>query len=89
MESRAVSIRTGVRSSAAQPAADLEPVHLGHQNVEHDRVRRMQREALEGLRPVGRKLDVVTLEPQRALEGGANRRFVVDDQNPHRAKCCR
>ncbi len=53
-----------------------------HRDVEHDRVRRRAvGQPVERLAPVGGQLDVVAVEPQRALERGPHRRLVVDDQH--------
>ena len=70
----------------AKPAADLEPVGAGHEDVENDRVRRrLEIEALERLLAVLRELDAVPLELESTAERVADRAFVVDDQNVHRS----
>jgi hypothetical protein len=68
----------------AQASADLQSVHPRHENVEDDRVRlAVLSETLEGLLPVGCKLDVVALELEGAAKGITHRAFVVDNQDPH------
>ena len=66
-----------------QAPADLEPVDVRHQHVQHDGVGGVQREAVERLGAVGRELDVVALQPEGPLEGRANGRLVVHDENAH------
>ncbi len=68
-----------------QPPADLEPVHVRHQDIEDDEIRpvAVRLEALERFGAVRRQLHVVALEPQRAAERLAHRRIVVHDQDLH------
>ena len=73
-------------AARAQPPADLEPVDLRHQHVEHDRVGGSLRERGERLAPVGGERDLVALEPQRALERLAHGGLVVHDEQAHRSQ---
>ena len=66
-----------------QAAADLEPVGLGHQDVEDDRVGRLVGERVERLAAVGGELDAVAVHPQRAVERVADARLVVDHEDSH------
>ena len=70
-------------AGGAQPAADLEPVGLGHQHVEHDRVRRLVGERVERLAAVGGELDPVAVHAQRAIERVADRGLVVHHEDAH------
>ena len=67
----------------AEPAADLQPVEVRHQHVQHHGVGRVKRQAVERLGAVGRELDVVALQPEGPLERRADGRLVVDDENTH------
>ena len=71
-------------AGGAQAPADLEPVGLGHQDVEDDRVRRRVGERVERLRPVGGELHAVAVHPQRAIQRVADRGFVVHHEDAHR-----
>jgi hypothetical protein len=72
----------------AEPAADLEPVRTGHENVEDDGVRRRREiEPLERLLAVLRELHAVPLELEGSAERVAHWTLVVDDQNVHREHC--
>ena len=57
-----------VVAGRAQPAADLQPVRLGHQHVEDDRVRRLVGERVERRAAVGGELDLVPVHPQRTVQ---------------------
>jgi len=59
-----------------QAATDLEPVHVGHEHVEHDGVGGFEGLGLECFLAVGRGRDRVALVPQRAGHGVAHRLFV-------------
>jgi hypothetical protein len=52
-----------------------------HRHVEHQGVGRARRQPLERLAAVGRQLDLLGLEPQRALERDPDRRLVIDHQH--------
>ena len=66
-----------------QAPADLEPVGLGHQHVEDDRVRRRVGERVQRLGAVGRQLHAVAVHPQRAIQSVAHRGLIVHHQDPH------
>ena len=66
-----------------QAPADLEPVGLGHQDVEDDRVRRLVGERVERLAAVGGELHAVAVHPQRAIERVADGGLVVDHEDSH------
>ena len=69
-------------AGVAQPPAHLEPVDVRHRDVEHDGVgRRAAGQPVERLAAVGRQLDVIGLEPQRALERGPHGGLVVDHED--------
>ena len=70
-------------AGGAQAAADLEPVGLGHEHVEHDRVRRLVGERVERLAAVGGQMDPVAVHPQRAVERVADRGLVIDHEDAH------
>ena len=70
-------------AGGAQPAADLEPVGLGHQDVEDDRVRRLVGERVERLAAVGGELHPVAVHPQRAIERVADPGLVVHHEDAH------
>ena len=74
-------------AGGAQPAAHLEPVHVRHQHVEHQRIRRADRQRVERLGAVGGQLGLVALQPQRAVDGVAHRRLVVDHEDAHAPAC--
>ena len=60
---------------------------MRHRDVEHDGVvAACVGQPVERLAPVGGQLDVVRLEPQRALERRPHRGLVVDDQHAHHPK---
>ena len=67
----------------AQAHADLEPVELGHRDVEHHRVVALSGEAVERFAAVTGQLDVVALEPEGAIQCGPDRGVVVDHEQPH------
>ena len=67
----------------AQPAAHLEPVRLGHQHVEDDRVRRLVGERVERLAAVRGELHPVAVHPQRTVERVTHARLVVDHEDAH------
>jgi hypothetical protein len=73
------------RPVAASPqlAGYLQAVPLRHQHVEDERVRGRRGDGAEGLLAVGRQLDVVALELERAFESPPELRLVVDDQYSH------
>jgi hypothetical protein len=56
-----------------------------HQHVEHQRVRRRRGDRVERRAAVLRELGPVALEPQRPVDGLADRGLVVHDQDAHRA----
>ncbi len=72
-------------AGGAQPAADLEPVDVRHQQVEHERVRRRHRHRVERGAAVGRERHLVAVEPQRPVDGVAHGGLVVGHEDPHRA----
>ena len=74
---------------AADPAADLEAVDARHQHVEDDRVRGIIAQAVQRLGAVGRQLDGISLERERAAQRLTDGRLVVDNENLHHAHCCR
>jgi hypothetical protein len=61
---------------------DLEPVHLGHLDVEEHEVRRLLLGELEPHRPVRGEEDLVALVLEDHLEGRADGVLVVDDEDP-------
>jgi hypothetical protein len=72
----------------AQAPADLEPVHVRHEDVEDHGVRlAVGAQALERLLAVGGELDVVPLELEGASERIANCPLVVDHQDLHSFHC--
>ena len=76
--------RNAVTAPAETPA-DLEAVDHRHQDVEDDRVGLglAVLQPRERLAAVGRELDLVPLELERALQRLANGAFVVDNQDSH------
>ena len=64
-----------------QVLARLEPVHLGHLEIEQDEMRRMSRHLLEGYFAVFRVVDVVAPIAEKVADHGPIVRVVVDDQN--------
>jgi hypothetical protein len=72
-------------AGGADAAADLEPVDLGHEQIEHDRVRRALGELVERLLAVRRQLDLVAVHAKRTVQCVAYRRLVVDYKDAHGA----
>ena len=64
----------------AQAATDLEPIELGHQDVQDDGIGGLAGQSVQGLLTVLGQGHVVVLEPQSALQGAANRGLIVDYQ---------
>ena len=82
MASRAVSISTGrAVAGLAQPPAHLQPVELGHEDVQDHRVGRAVGEDVQRLLAVLGQGHIVVLEPQSTLERPPHGGLVVDDQN--------
>ena len=71
----------------AEAAGHLEPVDAGHEHVEQQRVGRLGRDLVQRLAAVGRELDLVALEHERALERSADCGLVVDHEDAHVPKC--
>ena len=69
---------------AAEPAADLDPVELGHHHVEHDEVEALLGEAVERLAAVARGDDLVALLAERVRQQRLDRLLVVDEQDASR-----
>ena len=69
----------------AQALGDLDPVELRQPEVEDDQVGEEGVRLVERADPVGRDLDVVALQPQRALEDLGDRLVVLDHQYPRGA----
>ena len=72
----------------AQAPADLEPVHPRHQQSSTSASGAPLGERIERLLPVRGQLGVVALHPQRAVDGVAHRRLVVDHQDAHTPGGC-
>ena len=68
-------------AGVAQAPADLEAVDPGHRDVEHDRVVARVGQAIQRLAAVGRELDLIAVQAQRAIQRGPHRGLVVDDQH--------
>ncbi len=64
-----------------QPAGGGQPVHTGHQDVQHDQFGVVGRDLLDRVQTVDRLLGPVPLEDQRTLQGLPHRGLVVDDQD--------
>ncbi len=69
----------------AQPAAHLEPVDVGHADVEHDGVGHAFDHRLERRDSTLGGLHLVVGERQRAPQGLAHRTVVIDYEDPHPA----
>ena len=80
--SRAVRKMTGTSlPSRAEPAADLEAVHVRQHHVEHDQVGRAGVRLPQRLLPGGRGGHRAAVELQRDLDQLADVRLVVDDEH--------
>ena len=64
-----------------QAAADLQPVHAGHHQVQDDQVRHGCRRKAQGLLAVRRRADLVALRAQAAQHSAADLRLVVHDKD--------
>ena len=73
-------------AGGAQAAADLEPVDVRHQHVEHQRVGRRGGDRVERRAAVLGQLGAVAVEPQRAVDRLADRGLVVDHEDAHRVR---
>lgn len=71
----------GQVTRAADAAGGGQAVHAGHLDVQDDQVGPVRRRLLQRVGAVDRDLGVVPLEGEAALEGFADRRLVVDDQD--------
>jgi hypothetical protein len=80
--SRAVRTRTGAfEPGRAQPAEDLEAVHAGQADVEHDEIRGLVRREVEALLAALRDRDLVALLLEGVLDPAGNRELILDDQD--------
>jgi hypothetical protein len=66
--------------AAPQPAAHLQPVHLGQHHVEHDQVEGLLGEARERLAAVRRLHDLVPVALQRERQQRLDRLLVIDQE---------
>ena len=72
----------GDRAGATDLAADLEAVHAGEHEVEHDHVGPGGVGKVEGALAVGGGFDVVALAAEVVGDGAGQACFVLDDQDP-------
>ena len=71
-------------AGGAHPAADLEPVDVRHQQIEHEHVGRRGCDHVERRAPVRGERHVVSVQPQGAVDGIAHGGLVVDHEDAHR-----
>ncbi|MCW3017252.1 MAG: esterase/lipase, partial [Solirubrobacterales bacterium] len=69
------------QTAGPQPAADRQPVHAGHGDIEHHRGRGAALDGGKGLAAVGDRLDLVSLGRQCPREHPPDGRVVVDDED--------
>ena len=74
------------RLGLPEPAADLEPVHLGQAEVEHHELHLPGGGDGQGAGPVGLHLDLVALPAQRAGERFTDRGIVLGKQHGRHAR---
>ncbi len=65
----------------AQALGDVDAVQAGQAEVQHDDVRQERVRLIEPAHAVGGKLDLIALEPQRALEDLGDLLVVFDDEH--------
>jgi hypothetical protein len=84
-ESRAVSIRHGglLARLVAQLAADLQPVHAGQVEVEHDGIEFMHHGQVQASHAVGGEVHGMPAILQVVPEVGGDVAVVFDDQDSH------
>ncbi len=70
-------------AARAQPPAHLEPVDIGHQDVEQHQVGRRLRQCRQGGPAAFGLGDVVAGKRERAAQGVAHGTLIVDDQDLH------
>ena len=64
-----------------KPAEDLQPVRHGHQVVQHDQVGTPPLRQLQGLAPVGRGDDSVSVGLQAMTDKIEHQRFVIGHED--------
>ena len=79
--SRTESTSTGVATSRADGAADLDAAHARHHQVGDHQVRRPLAEEPQALFGIVGRAHVVALRGERGAQHARDLRFVVDDQN--------
>ena len=84
MASRAVSIRTGVRSPPRRMRRQASTVHPRHQDVEDDGVGGPGLECVQRLAAVAGEGDVMAFETEGPLDRLAHGGLVVDHHDAHR-----
>ena len=70
-----------LRALRSQPGGHGHPVQVGHGHVEHEHLRLLLVDRLERLLPAARRTNREALEREGALEGGADGRVVVYDED--------
>jgi len=75
-------MRIGVLFPRLQDATHSQPVCAGHEDIEHDGLRREGVHLEQSVVSVDRGVDLVALEPQRPLDRVANMRVVLDYEHP-------
>jgi hypothetical protein len=73
----------GAHALAAQLAGDLDPIHLGQHDVEHDQVVRAALRAGQAAQAVMSHLDTVANIVESALDHTCDAGVVFDQQNVH------
>ena len=72
----------GRAAAAADPPAHLEAVEVGQHDVEHDQVVAPGERPVDALAAARDHLDLIALRGQGVLEAHADRRIVLDDEDP-------